>query len=108
MQEKFNQLLKNASLFTTNPDRDWRKLFSILTLVIFGLLVWSFFFYAQVQQDIAESEAQKVSGAAGGTGAQEDQLRNLIVELEAKKSKNQAVSSGSSTPAILKSTDPSR
>ena len=108
MQEKLKQIFKGASMFTTNPDSDWRRLFLGLILIILGLMTWSFFFYAQVKQDIEDSGAQKVRSTGGVSSAQEDELRDLILELETKKSANGGVIDGSYVPAVLKTSDPSR
>lgn len=108
MQEKFKQILKNASIFTTDPDKDWRRLFASLICLVLVALVWSFFFFTRIQQDIADSEAKQAKGTSAVVSEKEDELRDLVVELETKKSKNNTISAGGYTATVSRFKDPSR
>ncbi|MBP6974374.1 MAG: hypothetical protein KBB54_00325 [Candidatus Pacebacteria bacterium] len=108
MQDKLKETLKNISIFTTDPDKDWRRIFITLMCLVLGLLTWSFFFYGQINKDIAESETQISKNAGGAVSEKEDELRSLVVELKTKKQKNEGIVDGAYVPAVLKLSDPSR
>jgi hypothetical protein len=63
MQDKITKILKQASIFTTDPDKDWRRIFVGLIVITVSVSVWSFFFYRQVNQDIQVSETKRPKNA---------------------------------------------
>lgn len=108
MQDKITQLIKYISIFTTDPDRDWRRIFIGLVAITLGVSAWSFFFYLQVNQDIQASVVKRPKNAGAIVSEQGDELRHLIAELDAKKLKNDAVIKGEYATVISNISDPSR
>lgn len=108
MQDKIKQIFIRASIFTTDPDRDWRRLFIGLVIIVLGISIWSFNFYAQINQDIKASEVKRPKNAGSVVSEQKDELHSLVIELEAKKAKSEAVIRGEYSSAVSKIVDPSR
>lgn len=108
MQDKLKEIYKKISIFTTDPDKDWRRLFTGFMCLTISVFVWSIFFYIQVRQDIIDSESIKQKSIGTTVVEREDDLRKLIVEFEAKKQKNDALINGNSMPTILDLSDPAR
>lgn len=108
MQDKITKILKQASIFTTDPDKDWRRIFVGLIVITVSVSVWSFFFYRQVNQDIQVSETKRPKNAGAVVVEQGDELRRLISDLELKKAKNEAVVKGEYVELVQKIIDPSR
>jgi ribonuclease HI len=69
MQDKITKILKQASIFTTDPDKDWRRIFVGLIVITVSVSVWSFFFYRQVNQDIQVSETKRPKNAGAVVAA---------------------------------------
>lgn len=108
MQEKFKEILKKISIFTADPDKDWRRLFVGLICLAIIVFIWSVYFYMQIKQEIVDSEVTRKKTTIGITGEREDELRKLIIEFEVKKQKNDAVINGSHLPAVLDLSNPAR
>jgi uncharacterized protein YpmS len=108
MQDKLKEIIKKISIFTTDPDKDWRRLFIALICITVGVFAWSLFFYTKIQQDIADSELGRAKSPSTITTEQESELRDLIIELEEKKKKNSGVVNGTSRTSIQETRDPSR
>lgn len=108
MQEKLKETLKKISIFTTDPDKDWRRLFGALLVLTVIAFVWSIFFYIEVNQAIVSSESTERKTVDGVTTEREDELHKLITEFEAKKQKNDDVLKGTRRPALLDLSDPAR
>lgn len=108
MQDKLKKILIQASIFTTDPDKDWRRLFIGLICLVLGVSVWSLYFYTQINQGMKVSETNRPKNAGSLVAEQGDELRRLVIELEAKKAKNEAVVKGEYLPSISKVVDPSR
>jgi hypothetical protein len=108
MQDKIKKIFIQASIFTTDPDKDWRRLFIGLMGVMLSVSVWSFYFYTQINQDIQISEINRPKNTGSLVVEQGDELHRLVLELETKKTKNEAVVRGEYLPSILRIVDPSR
>lgn len=108
MQDKLKEILKKTSIFTTDPDKDWRRLFSGLVVLTVLALGWSVYFYTDINKEIIDSEAAGRKPGLMGTGEREDELHNLVIEFEAKKQKNDGIVSGTRLPAALALPDPAR
>jgi predicted negative regulator of RcsB-dependent stress response len=108
MQDKFKEILKKISIFTTDPDKDWRRLFVGLIFLMLIVFVWSTYFYTQVKQEIIDSESMRQRITNGNTGERENELRKILVDFEAKKQKNDSLISGSHLPVVLDLSDPLR
>ncbi len=108
MQDKITQIFKYVSIFTTDPDKDWRRLFVGLVCVLLGISAWSFFFYNQINRDIQISETKSPKNAGSVISEQGEELHRLVVELETKKSKNEAIVKGEYATVTSKMIDPSR
>ncbi len=108
MQEKLKEILKKTSIFTTDPDKDWRRLFSGLVVLTALALGWSVYFYMDISQEIIDSEAAGQKPGLMGTGEREDELHSLVIEFEARKQKNDGVVSGTRLPTVLALPDPAR
>lgn len=107
MQEQIKKIIKKASIFTTDPDKDWRRLFVGLVCLLLGVSVWSFFFYSQITTDIATSEVKQVKSVGAAVTEQEDELRTMVEKFESKKKRNEAIVGGDSESLLLKLQDPS-
>lgn len=108
MQNNLKEILKKISIYTTDPDRDWRRMFIGLIFLTVISFAWSVYFYMQTKQEIIDSESLKKGALTGTTGEREDELRSLIIKFEAKKKENDAVMSGVREPSVLELGDPSR
>lgn len=107
MQDQIKKILIQASIFTTDPDKDWRRLFVGLMCILFGVSVWSFFFYGQISTDISTVEVKQVKNVGTAVTEQEDELHSIVVKFESKKKRNDSIVEGSSDTAQLKLQDPS-
>ncbi len=107
MQEQIKKIIIKASIFTTDPDKDWRRLFVGLVCILFGVSIWSFFFYGQISTDIATSEIKQVKNVGSAVSEQEDELRTMVEKFESKKKRNDSIVEGDSDASLLKLQDPS-
>jgi hypothetical protein len=108
MQDKLKEILKKTSIFTTDPDKDWKRLFGGLVCLTALALAWSVYFYIGIKQEIIDSESAGQKAGQMGTGEKEDELHSLVVKFEAKKQENDSVVSGTHLPAVLNLPDPAR
>ncbi|MCF7865752.1 MAG: hypothetical protein K9M11_04610 [Candidatus Pacebacteria bacterium] len=108
MKNKLKEILEKLSIFTTDPDKDWRRMFLSFVSLILISFTWSVFFYIRTKQEIADSESLRGSSLNSVAGEREDELRNLIMKFEAKKMENDAVVSGVRDSSVLELGDPSR
>lgn len=107
MQEQIKKIIIKASIFTTDPDKDWRRLFVGLVCVLFGVSIWSFFFYSQITTDIMTSEIKQVKGVGAAVSEQEDELHTMVEKFESKKKKNESIVEGGADASLLRLQDPS-
>lgn len=108
MQEKLKELLKKISIFTTDPDKDWRRLFGVLFGLTVVAFVWSVLFYVEVNQAMVNSEAVERKSVGGAATEREDELKKLISEFEAKRQRGEDAIRGTRRPALLDLSDPAR
>lgn len=84
MQELCNKFLKKVSFVTTQPESDWKKIFSLLLILAVCSFGWNVYFYYNIQGKIKESEVvQKVR--SGTVGARQDEVQEIINMYEKKK-----------------------
>lgn len=107
MQDQIKKILIQASIFTTDPDKDWRRIFIGLMCILFVVSVWSFFFYGQISTDISTAEVKQVKNVGTGVTEQEDELHSIVVKFESKKKRNDSIVEGGSSALLLKLQDPS-
>ncbi|MBU3668782.1 MAG: hypothetical protein FGM57_02325 [Candidatus Taylorbacteria bacterium] len=84
MQESLKKIVQKISFFTTKPDVDWRRMFTILILVAVVSLGWNVYFYFVVQRQIAESEIV-MKNKVGTSGAREDEVQEVVNQYEKRK-----------------------
>ena len=100
MNDKLKKISEYMSFYTTNPDSDWKRLFTYMSIAVGLILCWSLYFYIIVKKDIHESETLKVPRSAGIVLESENSLKNVITVMEEKRLQNSAILNNATTSYI--------
>lgn len=107
MQNNFKELIKKISIFTTDPNKDWSRIFAILSGILVVAVIWSFAFYYKIQNDI-----QTLDRTQGFSGSRvpnkENELQSLISRMDQKKKQNNDIVSGNFEFSNIEMVDPAR
>lgn len=90
MQDKIKKIGEKIFFFTTDPDRDWRRMFSLLVLFVIISFIWNIYFFFNVREDIRAADAVQANVPTSTVG-QEDEVKKTINLYNAKAAKNKAL-----------------
>ena len=108
MHNNLVNFFKKVSFFSTDVDRDWRVMFSILVLTLVVLLGWNVYFFQEVSSEITTSDTIRSKGTMSVANEQEDLLKKTIATFDVKAVENRGIISGNVHNSLFNTPDPAR
>jgi hypothetical protein len=86
MKYTLTEYIQKISIYTTDPDTDWKRIFSVLLIVLLGVSIWSFSFFSQIRNGIIDFENQAPKNPGELLMYSETKLIHLFESIQKKKS----------------------
>ncbi len=107
MKYTLTEYIQKISIYTTDPDTDWKRIFSVLLIVLLGVSIWSFSFFSQIRNGIIDFENQAPKNPGGVIDVQRNEIDSFIREYSEKEKFNKGIVDGTYIPSVVEIRDPS-
>ena len=80
---KYENKIRSAYIFGSKPIQDWQRVIYVLTAIVIGTAVWSYFFYLSVQSEFKKDF--KNSSQIMPVKDKESEIKDVLDKYKAKE-----------------------
>ncbi len=106
-KEKLKKFSKKISIFTTNPEVDWERVFfGLVTCMIVGVLLSVLFFFDAEKSIVSTGDSSSPQSVEGANQSKDQQINKILNNFDIRSKKNAGYLNGTvrSQPNLASST----